>query len=142
MTIILGRGEIRGKDAVAWLSADYAMLAAGAVLHLDSAEAWGAAIWRIGPAAWRLHLAGTERLTAAEALAVGLADREVDPVEWMAGRSEMALQSAAGLIRHQGGDALERAEFARLFAAGEPQTGLAAFLNKRRPEWRRHDEPQ
>jgi enoyl-CoA hydratase/carnithine racemase len=142
MTILVGRGEIRGKDAVAWLSADYAVLTADAVLHLDSAEAWGAAIWRIGSAAWRLHLAGTERLTAGEALRAGLADAEVDPIEWMAGRSGMALQSAAELIRHRGGDALERAEFARLFAAGEPQIGLAAFLNKRRPEWRRHDEPQ
>ena len=136
ITVRLGRGEIRGEEAVAWLSADYALIAPDAVLHLDSAAAWGAAIWRIGSGAWRLHLAGIERLTAAEALEVGLADAEGDPIEWMAGRSELALASAAELIRHQGGDALERAEFARLFATGEPQTGLAAFLNKRRPEWR------
>ncbi|HKO56540.1 MAG TPA: hypothetical protein VJ276_11730 [Thermoanaerobaculia bacterium] len=136
MDIRLGRGEIRGKDAVAFLSADYALIVPDAVLHLDTAEAWGAAIWRIGSGAWRLHLAGIERLTAAEALEAGLADAEADPIEWTAGRSEMALASAAMLISSSGGDALERAEFARLFAAGEPQIGLAAFLERRRPEWR------
>jgi len=43
----------------------------------------------------------------------------------------VALDAAANLIRRRGGDVLERAEFARLFAAGEPQRGLAAFLNRR-----------
>jgi enoyl-CoA hydratase/carnithine racemase len=136
ITVRHGRGEIRGDDAVAWLSADYAVIAPDAVLCLDSAAAWGAAVWRIGSGAWRLHLVGTERLTAAEALAAGLADAVGDSVEWGRGRSAMALHSAAQLIGHRGGDALERAEFARLFAAGEPQIGLAAFLNKRRAEWR------
>jgi enoyl-CoA hydratase/carnithine racemase len=140
MHIAIGRGELRGREVVQWLTADYAMLTADAVVHLDSARAWGGAIWRIGPEAYRLHLAGTERLTAAEALRAGLADRLVppngDPIEWMDGRSEVALESAALLIRSRGGEALERAEFARLFAAGEPQIGLTAFLERRRPEWR------
>jgi hypothetical protein len=35
------------------------------------------------------------------------------------------------LIRSRGGDRLERAEFARLFALGEPQKGLGAFLAKK-----------
>lgn len=33
----------------------------------------------------------------------------------------------------RGGDRLERAEFARLFAEGEPQKGLAASLAKAKP---------
>jgi enoyl-CoA hydratase/carnithine racemase len=127
---------LKGEDAVAALTADYVVLREDDVLHLDTARAWAAAVWRIGAGAWRLHLAGMERLTAAEALRAGLADAVGHSIEFTAGRSEMALASAAELIRHRGGDALERAEFARLFAAGEPQIGLAAFLNKRRPEWR------
>jgi enoyl-CoA hydratase/carnithine racemase len=62
-----------------------------------------------------------------------------DPVEWFAGwiggRSTRALDAAAALIRGRGGDVTERFAFARLFAAGEPREGLAAFLEKRRPEW-------
>ncbi|MBV9492715.1 MAG: hypothetical protein JOZ54_00595 [Acidobacteria bacterium] len=45
------------------------------------------------------------------------------------------MDSAATLIGARGGDALERAEFARLFATGEPQKGLQAFLEKRKPRW-------
>ena len=41
------------------------------------------------------------------------------------------IDAAAVLVRSRGGDALERAEFARLFAIGEPRTGLGAFLAKK-----------
>jgi hypothetical protein len=58
----------------------------------------------------------------------GVAD--MDFVEWQE-RSGLALDAAARLIRSRGGDALERAEFARLFAAGEPQKGLTAWLESR-----------
>ena len=51
--------------------------------------------------------------------------------EWVGTRSAIALDAAANLIRRNGGDILERAEFARLFAAGEPQKGLAAWLESR-----------
>lgn len=53
--------------------------------------------------------------------------------EWIGARSAIALEVAAALIRKNGGDELERAEFARLFAAGEPQRGLRAFLEKQTP---------
>ena len=49
--------------------------------------------------------------------------------------SALARQSAKLLIENRGGDALERAEFARLFAIGEPQEGLRAFLEKRNPRF-------
>jgi hypothetical protein len=62
-----------------------------------------------------------------------------NPVEWFAGwiggRSTIALDAAAALIRGWGGDVSERFEFARLFATGQPQEGLAAFLEKRLPKW-------
>ena len=58
---------------------------------------------------------------------------EIDP----AGRSALALESARMLLENRGGDALERAEFARLFATGEPQEGLRAFLEKRKAEFRK-----
>jgi enoyl-CoA hydratase/carnithine racemase len=84
-------------------------------------------------------------LTAEDAVREGLADALVpsgaDPVEWLAGwiggRSTLALDEAAALIRGRGGDVTERFAFARLFATGEPQEGLAAFLEKRRPNWNR-----
>ena len=53
--------------------------------------------------------------------------------EWIGVRSVIALEAAATLIRKEGGDELERAEFARLFATGEPQRGLRAFLEKGTP---------
>ena len=101
------------------LLADWLVAGADAVLDWSSPQTVGALVWRIGPAALRLYaLGGT----------IGVAD--MDSVEWEA-RSGLALDAAAALIRQRGGDALERAEFARLFATGEPQKGLAAWLESR-----------
>jgi hypothetical protein len=58
-----------------------------------------------------------------------------DPDAWLGGRSALALDTAASLVALRGGDTLERAAFAWLFAAGEPQEGLRAFLDKRRPRF-------
>jgi hypothetical protein len=90
-------------------------------------------VWRLGPAAYRLLLSDKTTFTAFEALAAGLCDSN----SWSFNRSSLAFDSAARLIGCRGGDALERAEFARLFAAGEPQEGLSAFLQKRPPEFKR-----
>jgi len=51
---------------------------------------------------------------------------------WLKERSIVALESGVKLIRLRTNDALERAEFSRLFSAGEPQRGLKDFLQKRR----------
>ena len=100
------------------LLSDYLVAEPGARLEW-SAETIGALVWRIGPAALRLYaLGGTN----------GVAD--MDSVEWES-RSAAALDSAASLIRRRGGDVLERAEFARLFATGEPQEGLGKWLESR-----------
>lgn len=144
LTIAAASGELRGIAAAVALGSDWFFFASEATLTFDAPEAWAAALARIGTQAVRLHLLASRTLPAAEALQWGLCDALVpageDPVEcargWLRGRSELALQSAAALIRRRGGDALERAEFARLFAAREPQRGLAAFLDKKRPEWK------
>lgn len=143
MVVAFAAGELRGHDAAVALHCDWLAIDAGATIHLDTPPAWSGAIARIGPRAYHLHLLGRATLDAADAMGEGLADVLVpsggDPVEWFAGwldgRSIRALDEAASLIRGRGGDVTERFAFARLFAAGEPREGLAAFLEKRRPEW-------
>lgn len=115
MVVAVAGGEI----AAAALLADWLVAGPNATLDWTSPQTLGALVWRIGAKALRLYaLGGTD----------GVAD--MDSVEWE-GRSELALDAAAGLIRRRGGDALERAEFAWLFAIGEPQKGLAAWLGSR-----------
>jgi enoyl-CoA hydratase/carnithine racemase len=95
-------------------------------------DTWGGIVWRIGARAYALYLTGATELDAAAAYEWGIVDAITDdPEAWLGRRSTLALASAASLIARRGGDALERAEFARLFAAGEPQEGLRAFLEKR-----------
>jgi len=139
LTVAMGEGEVGGLAAAALLFADFAVLREGAVLHLDTPQTWAGAVWRLGRGA--LRLLTNAALSAAEARDAGLCDevtdREPQPwlEEWMRHRSVFALDTAAALIRARGGDRLERAEFARLFAIGEPQKGLGAFLAKRNPEY-------
>jgi enoyl-CoA hydratase/carnithine racemase len=147
MRIAVVSGDMRGREVVDALFADWLAVTENASLAIDTAEAWAGVLWRIGAETLRLHLLATHPLSAWAAIEWGIADSLVpageDPVEWVAGwrigRNEIALESAAALIRRRGGDRLERAEFARLFAAGEPQTGLAAFLGKQRPKWRKDE---
>ena len=136
LVIALGEGELRGPAAAAVMFAGWAILRGGATLVLDTPAAWAGAAWRLGRRVCALWLAGTTSFDAKSALEAGLCDAvDQDPEQWIGTRSELALDSAAMLIQHRGGDALERAEFARLFAAGEPQEGLSAFLQKRTPRF-------
>jgi hypothetical protein len=131
LVVAFGEGEVRGIAAAALLFADYAVIRTGSDVRVDVPEAWAAVAWRLG------------RRAVAWAANGGKAEEVVDEVtdlapdtwheRWTRGRSALALDSAAALIRRRGGDALERAEFARLFAIGEPQTGLRAFLAKQKP---------
>lgn len=98
---------------------------------IDSPEKWAEVVWRIGRRALKLHIDGRTRFSAEEALELGLIDEVVSGEN----RSALARQVAAELVRSRGGDALERAGFALLFAAGEPQKGLRAFLEKRKPSF-------
>lgn len=153
--VAIGAGELGGCALAAALHSDWFALDENASVQLatrdsglraqESPAVWSGAIARIGHRALRLFLLSGEHLTAEDAVRGGLADAVVaagtHPLEWVrdwvAGRSTAALDSAAALIRHRGGDGLERAEFARLFATGEPQEGLRAFLAKRRPDFSR-----
>lgn len=122
LVVAFGEGELRGLAAAALLFADYAVLKAGASLTIDRPEAWAAALWRGSP--WSPQ---PDEVT----------DQHEDAwkANWLKGRSVLALDTAAALIRSRGGDRLERAEFAGLFATGEPQTGLGAFLAKKSPRY-------
>lgn len=143
MTVAFATGQIRANSLAAALHCDWFAIEEGSAIVIDSPRAWSGAIGRIGARAYRLHLLGRSTLNAEEAVREGLADALVpvggDPVEWFTewtgGRSTLALDTAAALIRGRGGDVTERFEFARLFATGEPQEGVGAFLEKRRPKW-------
>ena len=135
-TIVFANGETRGAAAGSLLLADYAVMSPSSALHIDSPAAWAGVIWRVGRDAVHLLTTSTTRFDASEALDAQLIDAIAENAALLFdSRSAMALDSAATLISWQGGDALERAEFARLFAVGEPQRGLAAFLGKRRPRF-------
>ena len=146
LTVALATGPLRGHALSAALHCDWLAIEENGTLIIDTPQAWSGAIGRIGArAAYLLHLLDRTTMNAADAVGHGLADALVpfgaDPVEWLAGwiggRSTLALDEAAALIRGRGGDVTERFAFARLFATGEPQQGLAAFLEKRRPDWKR-----
>lgn len=128
LVVAFAGGELRGLAAAALLFADYAVVRRGAQIVLDAPEGWAGAVWRVGR---RAVLAKTEELVDE----VTDDDAESWRANWLRGRSVLALDTAAVLIRSRGGDALERAEFARLFALGEPQTGLGAFLAKKSPRY-------
>ena len=140
--IVIAGGNVAGRPAAALLLSDHAVMTPAASITLDSTLAWAGVIWRLGDRALRLHLSatGTQTIPPGKALELGLIDEiAADVVEWRRrffdARSTVALDSAAMLIGRRGGDALERAEFARLFGAGEPQRGLRSFLEKRRPQF-------
>ena len=126
-----GEGVMRGDAAAALMFADWAVLDPDAILIIDSPAAIAAAIWR---GSGVLSVAPPAS-AALEAKRRGLVDAVGEVDDFLSGRSEIALDAAAALIRHRGGDALERATFAWLFATGEPVEGLAAFLEKRSPRF-------
>jgi hypothetical protein len=131
--IAFGAGDVRGTAAAALLFADYAVLDAKATLTIDTAEGWAGAAWRLQ----RKTVAWAANGAKAADIVDEITEREPGEwrEEWMRHRSVIALDSAAALIRARGGDRLERAEFARLFAIGEPQKGLGAFLAKTTPTY-------
>ena len=134
--VVLATGETRGRAAASLLLSDFAVMAPAGSLHIDCSEAWAGVIWRLGRDALTVHARGKSSLGAAEAADAGLVDAiDENAASLFESRSAIALDAAAMLISRRGGDALERAEFARLFAIGEPQRGLAAFLGKRRPRF-------
>lgn len=133
MRVGTGKGILEGDDVAALLFSDVAIVEENTTLKLSNAAAWAGAVWRIGAGA--LHLLATPAVSGREAVRLGLCDEVGNGEAWLGVRSIEALDAAAMLIASRGGDVLERAEFARLFATGRPQEGLAAFLEKRRPRF-------
>ena len=134
--IAVGEGELRGEALACALHSDLLVLAADTRIFVDTPGAWSGIVWRMGRGALMLCVAPA---IVPAAIADLLVPAGRDPlqwtVEWVGTRSAIALDAAANLIRRKGGPhggmVLERAEFARLFAAGEPQKGLAAWLESR-----------
>jgi hypothetical protein len=126
-----GKGVVHGEAAAELMFADWAILDPAATLVIDTPAAIAGAIWRGGGV---LSVA-PPAAAAHDALNMGLVDAVGDVDDFPAGRSEVALATAAALIRSRGGDALERAAFAWLFSTGQPREGLRAFLDKRRPSF-------
>lgn len=139
--VVAGDGEVEGFGAAALLLADYSAIETSGAVAVDSAAGWAGVVWRLGRGALRIHVDGVTRFGAAAARAEGLVDEvysggaDAWMERWLQGRSVDALDAAAALIRVRGGDQLERVAFARLFASGEPQKGLEAFLGKRSPRF-------
>lgn len=133
LVVAYGEGDLEGLAAAALLFADYAVIRKRTRITVDVPEAWAAVAWRLGAKAMQWAIGGQR----AEELVDEVTENEADAwrEEWMRHRSVIALDAAAPLIRARGGDSLERAEFARLFAIGEPQKGLGAFLAKVRPSY-------
>lgn len=149
MTIGFVTAALTTGGTAAALATDWLVAAEGARFRFAWDSAWGDSatglLRRIGRKGVRLLLEDSET-GVAEALRLGFVDGVVpagsDPVKWLGSwlgtRSALALGSAATLLRSSGGDSLERAEFARLFAAGEPQRGLTAFLERVPPGFDQH----
>jgi hypothetical protein len=130
--VAVGEGDLRGDPLACALLSDYLVLASDTLLTLDTPRAWSGAVWRMGRAALGLCVVpAILPAMIADALVPAGRDPLQWTIEWVGTRSAIALDAAANLIRLRGGDVLERAEFARLFAAGVPQKGLAAWLGSR-----------
>ena len=126
--IAVGEGELRGDALACALHSDFLVLASDTRILVDTPRAWSGVVWRMGRTALLFSRAPA---MIADLLVPAGRDPLQWTIEWVGARSAIALDAAAHLIRRRGGDVLERAEFARLFAAGETQKGLAAWLESR-----------
>jgi hypothetical protein len=130
--IAVGEGDLRGDALACALHSDFLVLDGDTRITIDTPRAWSGAVWRMGRTALMFCVApAILPAMLADALVPAGRDPLQWTVEWVGTRSAIALDAAANLIRRRGGDVLERAEFARLFAAGVPQKGLAAWLESR-----------
>jgi enoyl-CoA hydratase len=109
----------------------------------------------VGPGAAKELIFTGEQIDAAEALRLGLVNRVVKPEELIpvvselagiiAARGPAAVRLAKACINHgldtdlNTGCAYEIEAFGVCFASGEPAEGTKAFLQKRKPEWKRKE---
>jgi enoyl-CoA hydratase/carnithine racemase len=109
--------------------------------------------WLVGEGWAKRMILTNERVDAATALRIGLVQEVVDKgaslaaatamAERVAGLSPRAVSSCKGLIHNarngvprRAGLSLERERFMDLFDHGDQAEGVAAFLEKRKPEWK------
>lgn len=150
LLISTASGDVRPPGVALGLFADVSLLGSASVLDLGRNTEWWGVIaagihLRIGAGSEALLFSNKTNLDAGSAIGAGLCESVVAGAhdslqwcqQWIGGRSLLALQSAASLLRRKGGDVTERAEFARLFASGEPQLGLNRFLNREAVDFRR-----
>ncbi|HEV2095767.1 MAG TPA: hypothetical protein VHL58_03105 [Thermoanaerobaculia bacterium] len=147
MLLSVGEGRLGKFGLAAALFSDFFALKADAEIDFASGPSFpavAAALLRRterGASSLLLRHAGT--LDACQAQQAGIADalvpRDVDSLEWaqewIGGRSILALQSGASLLRQRHPFA-ERAEFARLFATAEPRHGMRMFLARKPLDFR------
>ncbi len=129
------------------LCCDLVYLRPGALLRLSSssAEPSPGVIWALGRGGRNALYRGlmeTADIEAEEAVEIGLVNRVVaseDPLPLPDAASLTALTTVRDLMRAgksgASGLALELASFRLLFAAGDPNEGARAFLEKRKPEF-------
>jgi hypothetical protein len=65
-------GTLRGRSAAAALHCDWLAIEDNATIAIESPQAWGGAVGRIGARAYRLYLLGSGVLNAEEAVREGL----------------------------------------------------------------------
>lgn len=128
------------------LCSDLVYLRRGVELRPGPGEPGAGLVWslgRAGRAALARGLLDPAPLPAEEAVALGLAQRVLEPDEGVplaAGGSLTALTIARDLarssVRREGaGLRLELASFRLLFASGDPEEGARAFLERRPPDF-------
>jgi len=144
VTIADVAGTVRSPALDCALCCDLVFMRVDAALELPAADGpppSAAVVWalaRAGVRAARIGLLEGGRIGAAEAVASGLA-HEVVPADGELPlprpASVAAMTAARDLVRSRAGggpaEALELATFRLLFAAGDPEEGARAFLEKR-----------
>lgn len=147
VTVAMVVGEIASPALDIALCSDLVYLSPAALLRLASGSRSPSpgVIWALGRAgrkALARGLLSTADIEAKEAVEIGIAHQVVrDPAELplSLGCSITAITTARDLMRSalpgSAGLALELAAFRLLFAAGDPEEGARAFLDKREPSF-------
>lgn len=141
MLAVITEPDACQSTLLAGLISDLFALREGSSIEIPDQDPLGMAglVWRLGRGAVPFVARHEGPLESDVLVAEGVVDvlvpEAIDPLQWFESwtgrRSVAAIVSAARLMRSRGGDGVERAEFARLFAAGVPIEGLRAFLDRR-----------
>ncbi len=152
VTVADVRAPLAGGPLEVALLADLVVLRQGATLELPGPSEIPSAglIWALGRAGRAALAAGLlmpTRLEPTRAVELGLAQAVLgvdEPLPIPGAASVTVLTAARDLARAEmsgsAGRGLEHATFRFLFAAGDPEEGARAFLDKREPRFARIDD--